>query len=49
MLQGLVGVLALGVLAVMVNDFTKKGSQGPAVLNSTGGVVKDFYGSLTNG
>lgn len=46
MLQGLVGVLALGVFAVMVNDFTKKGSQGPAVLNSTGGVIKDFYGSL---
>lgn len=46
MLQGLVGVLALGVFAIMVNDFTKKGSQGPAVLNSTGGVIKDFYGSL---
>lgn len=49
MFQGIVGVLALGVFAIMVNDFTKKGSQGPAVINQTGGVVKDFYGSLTNG
>jgi hypothetical protein len=47
MFQTLVGVLALGVLAVMVNDFTKSGSQGPAVLNSGGTVIKDFYGSLS--
>ncbi len=46
MFQGLVGVLALGVLAVMVNDFTQKGSQGPAVLSSTGTLVSDFYKSL---
>lgn len=46
MFQGLVGVLALGVLAVMVNDFTAKGSQGPQVLQSTGTLVQDFYKSL---
>lgn len=43
---GLIGVLTLGVIAVMVWDFTSKGSQGPAVIKETGTAVSQFYGSL---
>lgn len=42
----LVGVLTLGVIAVMVYDFTRSGSQGPAVITDIGTDVTGFFNSL---
>lgn len=40
------GLLTLGVIAVMVYDFTAKGSQGPTVIKDIGTDITGFYGSL---
>lgn len=47
MFQGIVGVLALGVIAIMVRDTVAKGSQGPSVISSIGTATGDFYKSLS--
>jgi hypothetical protein len=49
MFTGLVGVLALAVVATMVYQVVRKGSQGPGTISAIGGVTKDFYGTLMGG
>jgi hypothetical protein len=47
MFSGIIGVLALGVLAVMVYNVVKPGSQGPTAITDVGKGISGFYTSLS--
>ncbi len=49
MFQGIVGVFALAVVATMVYQVVRKGSQGPTAITNTGNSVSKFYGTLMGG
>jgi len=44
---GIWGVFALAVVAAMVYDFTRKGSQGASEVGTANGVVTHVFGDLT--
>lgn len=47
MVAAIFALLSLGVVAIIIKDFTEKGSQGPAVLGAVGTDITGFYGSLS--
>lgn len=44
---GIWGVLGLAVIAAMVYDFTRKGSQGAQEIGTVNGVATHVFGDLT--
>lgn len=46
MVTGLLSVLTLGVIAAMVYQFVRSGSQGPAETTAVGNTVVGFYKTL---
>lgn len=46
MLAAIIGVLSLGMVAVIVSQLARAGSQGPALVGSTLGGIAGIYGSL---
>lgn len=46
MLAAIVGVLSLGMVAVIVSQLARSGSQGPALVDKTLGGIAGIYGSL---
>lgn len=46
MLAAIIGVFSLGVIAVMVSQVVRAGSQGPAALTSISTGVAGFYNAL---
>ena len=46
MAAAIVGVLSLGVVAIIIRDFTQSGSQGPAVLQQVDNGVTGFYNAI---
>lgn len=42
-------LLTLGVVAVIIKDFTESGSQGPAVINDVSSGVSGFYNAIASG
>ena len=42
----IIGLLSLGVVAVIIKDFTQSGSQGPAVISGVGSDISNFYTAI---
>lgn len=45
-MAGIIGVLSLGVIATIVFQFVRQGSQGPALAGTVLTGVDNFYGTL---
>lgn len=46
MVAAIVGVLSLGMIAVIVSQLARAGSQGPALVSNTFGGVANIYSAL---